>query len=82
MRALYQSIYFQVKIGCVILTNNQQEGKEFIHSLHHSGECVGETFLFSDRLYAASAVAVFKCTMIRLERNKFHKLLTCDPAIT
>ncbi len=43
------------------------------------GECFGEMALFDAAPRSATAVAVSDCTLLTLERNRFHTLLTQRP---
>jgi len=70
--------YFQIISGKIKLTNFQPEKREFIQSIHSSGESVGEIFLFSNHSYPASAVAMEDCTILRLNYRKLLKLLKSD----
>lgn len=70
--------YYQIKSGKIKLTNFQPESREFIQSIHESGESVGEIFLFTDHRYPANAVVMEDCIILRLDFRKLQKLLKSD----
>ncbi|MDQ1095275.1 MULTISPECIES: Crp/Fnr family transcriptional regulator [Chryseobacterium] len=73
--------YFQIKTGTVKLTNFHEDGKEFIHGLPFEGHCFGETYLFTDKEYAVNAIAVTECDIIKVEKSRFHDLISQKPGL-
>lgn len=72
------SYYFQIRTGKIKITNFQPENREFIQSIHESGDSVGEIFLFTDHRYPANAIVMEDCTILRLDHSKLLKLLRSD----
>ncbi len=66
--------YLQIKQGMVKI-NTSSSGKEFLYGLPHAGHCIAESYMFSDKKYPFNAIAISNCEVIRLEKNKFWKLL-------
>ncbi|WP_267282524.1 Crp/Fnr family transcriptional regulator [Chryseobacterium luquanense] len=73
--------YYQIKNGTVKLNNYFENGKEFIHGFPFDGHCIGESYLFTENLYAMNAVAITKCEIIRLEKHKFLRILLEEPLL-
>lgn len=73
--------YYQIKKGTVKLNNYFENGKEFIHGFPFDGHCIGESYLFTENLYAMNAVAVTNCEIIRLEKHKFLRILLEEPLL-
>lgn len=67
--------YFQIRSGTVKICNYHEDGREIIHSVPFDGHCVGESFLFTDKVYPVNAVAITACQILRLEKNKFLKMI-------
>ena len=70
--------YFQIKTGKIKLTNFQPENREFIQSIHETGESVGEIFLLTEHTYPANAVVMEDSIILRLDYRKLLKLLKSD----
>lgn len=71
--------YFQIKTGKVKITNYNEDGREIIHSVLFDGHCIAESSLFIDKAYPVHTVAMTGCEIIRLEKNKFLKLINSSP---
>jgi CRP/FNR family cyclic AMP-dependent transcriptional regulator len=69
------SHYFQIVEGSVKMVTVSPEGKEFIQGIFKSGDSFGEPPLFCDFPYPSSACAIGPCTVIKLAKEKFLKLL-------
>ncbi|MBD8082850.1 Crp/Fnr family transcriptional regulator [Chryseobacterium caseinilyticum] len=67
--------YYQIKRGNVKINSYHHEGKEFVHSLLAEGQCLGETFIFSDIPYPVNAVAMSQTEIIRLNIRSFLELI-------
>lgn len=76
------SFYHQLVTGVVKWSNEDDNGREFIQTLIHPGECFGELPLFDDGPYAASAIAVEKSLLLRLHKSTFLSLLKEYPNIS
>jgi CRP-like cAMP-binding protein len=63
--------YYQIRKGIVKLTKERENGSDSIFSIFFSGQCFGETFLFSDKLYAFNAVAMENCEILKISSEKF-----------
>lgn len=73
--------YLQIKTGTVKLSSFLEDGKEFIHGIPFDGHCLAETYIFHNKKYAVSGVAITDCEIIRLEKGKFLKLLLEKPEL-
>jgi CRP-like cAMP-binding protein len=67
--------YYQLVSGQVKWLNINEEGREFIQIITDPGECFGELPLFDDEPYAATAITVEDCVVIRLHKPVFKQLL-------
>lgn len=67
--------YYQVAEGKIKMCNCNDDGKEFIQGMFEGGESFGEPPLFDEGSYPASAVAETDCTVLRLRKENFLKLL-------
>jgi CRP-like cAMP-binding protein len=73
--------YYQIVDGEVKANNYNTDGKEFIQNIFFQGQSFGESLLFGDRKYPMNAVAVSQCTIIRLYKDDFLRLLEKDPQL-
>ncbi|KIC61324.1 Crp/Fnr family transcriptional regulator [Chryseobacterium taiwanense] len=73
--------YFQILTGKVKIVSHQKKGREFIHNIPTSGDCLGEIFLFLQHQYSVSAVAMEKSSIFILERSNFALILKNNPDI-
>lgn len=73
--------YFQLVKGRVKWMHIDDEGKEFIHDMVEAGESFGETPLFDNHCYDATAIAEETSTVIRLKLPLFHQMLMDHPDI-
>ena len=69
------NFYFQVVTGTVGLQNLFDDGKEFMQNMMTEGESLAESFLFDVKPYNVSGIAVSQCRILRLQKNRFFKLL-------
>src|SRR4026207_1878652 len=67
--------YYQIESGRVRWSNIDEEGKEFIQTIHEDGESFGELPLFDDEPYAATATAEVDTVVIRLRKPVFIQLM-------
>ncbi|MDI1307464.1 MAG: Crp/Fnr family transcriptional regulator [bacterium] len=73
--------YYQIMEGSVRMFNSNDEGKEFTQGLFCKGNSFGEPPLFIDELYPSKAIAIQDCTIIKLSKDKFLKILDEYPSI-
>jgi CRP-like cAMP-binding protein len=73
--------YYQIIEGSVRMFNSNDEGKEFTQGLFCKGNSFGEPPLFIDELYPSKAIAIQDCTIIKLSKDKFLKILDEYPSI-
>ncbi len=73
--------YFQIQTGVVKLNNIFENGKEFVHGFPFDGHCFGETYLLTEKEYAINAVAVSKCTIIKLEKELYLDFIKLRPEL-
>lgn len=69
------NFYFQVFTGTVGLQNLFNDGKEFIQNIMTTGECFAESFLFNTKPYNVTGIAITQCSILKLRKNDFYKLL-------
>ena len=73
--------YYQIMDGMVRMFNSNDEGKEFTQGLFCTGECFGEPPLFNEQSYPSRAVCIQDCTIIKLSKEKFLKIIDEYPFI-
>ena len=73
--------YYQIISGDVKLNYNYENGKELIQSLLTDGDSVCELLLFVDEAYPVNAVATSECTLIRVPKKEFLKMLDERPSV-
>lgn len=73
--------YFQIKRGTVKMSNSNDDCKEFTQGVFHDGDSFGEPPLFVEECYPATAVAITDCTIIKLSKSTFFKILSEYPII-
>lgn len=67
--------YYQVVEGKVKMTNENENGSEFIQGFFYSNESFGEPCLFIPKPYPATAIAELDTLLIRLSSKSFQKLI-------
>jgi len=67
--------YTQVVKGLVKMATYSLEGKEFIQGIFKSGESFGEPALFGGFNYPSNAIALEKCSVLKLNKEDFIELL-------
>lgn len=67
--------YFQIVKGSMKMLTNNPEGKEFIQGIFKSNDSFGEPPLFCSFPYPSTAIALEPTTLIKLNRDKFFKML-------
>lgn len=74
--------YYQIVTGEAKLNNYSDDGKEIIQTLLEEGQSIGESLLFMDKPYPVNAVAITKCSVLRLPKNIFLDLIKLYPEIS
>lgn len=71
--------YYQVVTGDVKLNNYNNEGKEFIQNILTCEDALGESMLFTDKAYPMNAIALTKCTVIKVCKHRLLSFLNQNP---
>ena len=71
--------YYQIIEGTLKLNSYNNEGKEFIQNIFTDGSCFGESMLVLGKPYPVNAVALSKCTILKVSRSQFFQLLQKHP---
>lgn len=74
--------YYQVLDGRIKLNNYNEDGKELIFAILDKGLSVCELLLFIDKTYPVNAITFEKCTVIKLPKLSFEKLLDENPDVS
>jgi len=73
--------YYQILKGEVKLNSYKEDGKEFIQNILSDNSCFGESMLILGKPYPVNAVALTKCTILKVGRDQFFQLLQNHPTI-
>lgn len=73
--------YYQIIDGTVKMYSSNDEGKEFTQDILNSGDCFGESSLFIGKPYPSKAITMTNCTIIKLSKEKFLKIIDEYPKI-
>lgn len=73
--------YFQIKQGTVKLNHYDENGKEFIHNILSDEQSFGDSLLFLKKNYPMNAIALTPCTILRLPRSSFFRILKESPEL-
>lgn len=73
--------YYQIVKGEVKLNSYKEDGKEFIQDILSENSCFGESMLILGKPYTVNAVALTKCTILKIGREQFFQLLQDHPEI-
>jgi CRP-like cAMP-binding protein len=73
--------YHQVITGQLRWVNISEEGKEYLQAIVNPSESIGELPLFDEGVYAATAIVNKNCTVLRLHKTIFQKLLKEYPEL-
>lgn len=73
--------YYQISTGIVELNNYLEDGKEFTQDIFSDGQSIGTFFLFNERPYSVTAVAISKCQILKIPKSDFMILLNQNPEI-
>lgn len=74
--------YYQVVEGRIKLNHYNDEGRELILAILDRGLSVCELLLFIDQTYPVNAITFEKCTVLKLSKRSFEKLLDENPEIS
>lgn len=74
--------YYQVVEGRIKLNHYNDEGRELILAILDRGLSVCELLLFIDQTYPVNAVTFEKCTILKLPKKIFIKMLDDNPEIS
>ena len=75
------TFYYQLVYGSVKMYNRNDDGKEFTQGYFSNGQSFGESPLFINEKYPASAMIFQKSEIIKLSKDKFLKILDEFPDI-
>lgn len=73
--------YFQIIDGNVKLNKYAEDGKEFIQDIINKNSSIGESMLILKKVYPVNAVAISKCTLLKMVSTQFFKMLQDHPSI-
>ncbi|MCX8526435.1 Crp/Fnr family transcriptional regulator [Chryseobacterium formosus] len=73
--------YYQVITGDVKLNNYNSDGKEFIQNILSREDALGESMLFIEKLYPMNAIALTKCTIIKVCKNTLLHFFEKNPML-
>lgn len=73
--------YYQVVTGDVKLNNYNTDGKEFIQNILTSKDAVGESMLFTEKVYPMNAIALTQCIIIKVCKTSLLSFLAVNPEI-
>ena len=71
--------YYQIISGYVKLNHNREDGKELIQGILTTGQSICEQVLFIDEEYPLNAVAITECSVMKVPKSSFLKLLNEHP---
>lgn len=67
--------FYQIKSGTVIMTSLNESGKEFTQGIFKNENSFGTPVLFIEKTYPSTAKTVTDCTIYKLHKEHFHKLI-------
>lgn len=71
--------YYQVVIGDVKLNSYNSQGKEFIQNILTSEDAIDEYMLFTEKVYPMNAIALTRCTIIKVCKTSLLSYLAVNP---
>ncbi len=74
--------YYQVVKGRIKLNYYNEEGKELILAILDAGLSVCELLLFIDQTYPVNAITFEECTLLKLPKSDFIRMLDENPQIS
>ncbi len=73
--------YYQVITGDVKQNNYNTDGKEFIQNILTSDDAIGESMLFTEKVYPMNAIALTRCCIIKVCKTSLLSYLAVNPEI-
>ncbi|KQS91677.1 Crp/Fnr family transcriptional regulator [Chryseobacterium sp. Leaf394] len=73
--------YFQIITGEVKLNTYNSDGKEFIQNILTCKNAIGESTLFTEKPYPMNAIAMSRCTIIKVNKTSMLAFLAQNPEI-
>jgi len=73
--------YHQIISGNIKLNHINEDAKELIQSILKAGQSVCELLLFIDEKYPVNAVAITKCTVMKVPKHNFLEMLNEHPDV-
>ncbi|WP_407405369.1 Crp/Fnr family transcriptional regulator [Chryseobacterium sp.] len=73
--------YYQILTGEIKLNNYHSDGKEFIQNILSTDDSIGESLLFTEKAYPMNARALTECSLLKLSKTSFYKLLELQPQL-
>lgn len=73
--------YYQILTGEIKLNNYHSDGKEFIPNILSTDDSIGESLLFTEKAYPMNARALTECSLLKLSKTSFYKLLELQPQL-
>lgn len=74
--------YFQIHKGIVEVNNFDESGKEFTQHILVKRKGIGESFIIGNVPYTVNAVTKSVCTVIKLPKYQFTKMLHENPEVS
>lgn len=73
--------FYQILTGEVKLNSYKEDGKEFIQNILTTNSCFGESMLILGKPSPVNAVALTRCSILKLSKDQFFSLLESHPSI-
>jgi len=73
--------YYQLVSGDVKLNNYKSDGKEFIQHILTAEDAIGDYMLFTDETYPINAIALTKCSIVKVCKSTLLSFLSTNPKI-
>ncbi|MCW3170272.1 Crp/Fnr family transcriptional regulator [Chryseobacterium sp. 09-1422] len=73
--------YYQIVTGEVKLSNHNSDGKEFIQNILSCEDALGESMLFTEKGYPTNAIALTRCTIIKVAKITLLNYLANKPEL-
>jgi len=73
--------YYQIISGNVKLNYTDEDARELILSILTKGQSVCEVLLFIDKKYPVTAVAITECSIMKITKSNFMKMLDMHPLV-
>lgn len=73
--------YFQIRKGILKICNSFDDGKEYVHGFPFEGHCFGESYLYTEKSYGITAIAITNCSILVLSKEAYLKMVRDNPEI-